>query len=119
MSEQIGTRATQGKQLPGLLAITVMRRGADYLLCPFFGKCDGLLTVEPDKLTVAFLANSERSAGPLANLIIEGGVTRLICGFVPPQERARLEAAGIDVRLGSCTCGIDQLMIDFAELPRA
>ncbi|MAC58387.1 MAG: hypothetical protein CMH85_08935 [Novosphingobium sp.] len=103
----------------GITAVTVMRSGADYMLCPFFGKCDGLLTVSTGTIAVRFIPNPLRSAERLSDLIIDAGVSRVICGFVPASEQQRLEAAGVDVRLGSCTCGVDQLIVDFADLPKA
>ena len=100
-------------------AITVMRNGTDYLLCPFFGKCDGLLMIDPASTAVEFKPNAGRSAEYLSDLIIGSQVARVICGFVPAPERAKLRAAGIDIRLGSCACGIDELIVEFADLPKA
>lgn len=103
----------------GLMAITVMRNGKDYQLCPFFGKCDGLLLIGPAGASTEFKANVGRNAEFLAELIVASHVERLICGFIPQAERSKLHAAGIDVRLGSCVCGIDELFVEFSDLPQA
>jgi len=34
-------------------------------------------------------------------------------------EKTRLRESGIDVRLGSCSCSIDELFVRFHDLPRA
>ncbi len=101
-----------------LTAITVMKAGADYRMCPFFGKCDGLLIVEPASAPVAFIPNAERDSSALSRLIIESKIKRLICGFVPQGECQRaLLQAGIDVRLASGAYSIPDLVFDFANLP--
>ena len=101
-----------------LTAITVMKVGADYRLCPFFGKCDGLLIVEPASAPVAFIPNSDRDPASLSRLVIESKIKRLICGFAPQAEcRQKLLAAGVDMRLGSGACAIPDLVFDFANLP--
>lgn len=103
----------------GLMAITVMRNGKDYQLCPFFGKCDGLLLIGTADASAEFKPNIGCNAEFLAELIVASRVERLICGFIPQVERAKLRAAGIDVRLGSCVCGIDELFVAFSDLPQA
>lgn len=103
----------------GLTAVTVMRNGDVYELCPFFGKCDGLLIVAFVGAPVEFIANPTRDAKHLADLILESNAAQLICGFIPEAERTRLSAAGIDVRLGSCACDVDELVVEFSNLPRA
>ena len=101
-----------------LTAITVMKAGADYRLCPFFGKCDGLLIVESASAPVAFIPNTVREASALSRLIIESKIKRLICGFVPQAEcQQALLQAGIDVRLASGGYAIPDLVFDFANLP--
>lgn len=103
----------------GPTAVTVMRNGDAYELCPFFGKCDGLLVVAPVGAPVEFVANQTRNAKELADLVLGAKAVRLICGFVPEGERRRLCEAGVDIRLGSCACGVDELIIEFANLPQA
>jgi len=101
-----------------LTAITVMKVGADYRLCPFFGKCDGLLIVEPASAPVAFIPNTDHDPASLSRLIIESKIRRLICGFVPQAEcQKMLLQAGIDVRLASGAYAIPDLIFDFANLP--
>jgi predicted Fe-Mo cluster-binding NifX family protein len=100
-------------------AITVMRNGVDYVLCPFFGKCDGILVVEASGASAEFIPNTDRNPECLSKLIIGSQVKRLICGYVPDTERKRLCASGIDVRLGSCACEVDELIMEFDNLPKA
>jgi hypothetical protein len=107
-----------GKATP-LTAVTVMKDGTSYLMCPFFGKCDGALIIDVPKARVVFAANSERTAEALCSAIIAAGASRLICGFVPDAERDKLRAAGVDVRLGSCACVVEALVMDFDTLPKA
>lgn len=102
-----------------LTAIAVMRDGVDYALCPFFGKCDGVLFVEPVKANVAFLANPDRTPESLSDLVTDSAAKRLICGYIPDAERKKLSAAGIDVRLGSCASAVDELIVEFSNLPMA
>ena len=95
-----------------------MKVGADYRLCPFFGKCDGLLIVEPASAPVAFIPNTEHDSASLSRQIIKSKIKRLICGFVPQAECQRaLLQAGIDVRLASGAYAIPDLVFDFANLP--
>lgn len=102
----------------GRLAVTVMRSGAGYALCPFFGKCDGLLILDEGGLC-EFRPNEHRTPERLCTLIIEAAPERLICGYVGAPERARLRAAGIDIRLGSCPCPVDALVAGYCDLPKA
>lgn len=102
-----------------LTAITVMRDGVTYMMCPFFGKCDGFLVIDRVTPKVNFVGNPERTADGMCRAIVSSGVTRLICGFVPAGECKALRAAGIDVRLGSCAREVDELVTEFDQLPEA
>lgn len=102
-----------------LTAVTVMRDGTDYMMCPFFGKCDGFLVVDPATAKVKFIGNPERTADGMCRAIISAGATRLICGYVPETECKTLCAAGVDVRLGSCAREVDELVTEFSGLPKA
>ena len=104
---------------PVLTAITVMKDGTAYAMCPFFGKCDGILVVDPVSAKVSFVDNLERTAEAMSANIIRCRAVRLICGFVPKAERMKLRAAGVDVRLGSCACEVDELITEFDDLPEA
>ncbi len=104
---------------PVLTGVTVMKDGVDYALCPFFGKCDGLLVIEPTALKVTFIPNANRDPESLSDLILAAKIKHLICGFIPDTERKKLRRAGIDVRCGSCACTVDELIVDFANLPEA
>ncbi|MBI1213490.1 MAG: hypothetical protein GC190_18675 [Alphaproteobacteria bacterium] len=103
----------------GSIAVTVVRAGAEFLPCPFYGRCDGLLVMDAQGGVVSFASNAPHNVGYLSSLILQTGVKRLICGFIPDDELLRLRAAGVDVRLCSCACGVDELIVDFAQLPSA
>ncbi len=103
-----------------LTGITVMKDGSNYVLCPFFGKCDGVLVMESARTAVAFIPNTNHNPELLSNLIIESKIKRLICGFVPRAEcQQRLHEAGIDVRFGSGAYAVNELVVAFANLPGA
>lgn len=100
-------------------AISVMRTEGGPMLCPFFGKCDGVLVIEHPAGRVEFHGNPRRTSEALCDLVLASGASRLICGFVGERERQRLRAAGVDVRLGSCACPVDMLTAAFLDLPEA
>jgi len=100
-------------------AVTVMGYGSTPMLCPFFGKCDGLLLIDADSGRKKFLRSDRRTAQCLCQLIVEAKPNRLICGFIGAPERQMLQAAGIDIRLGSLTCSVEQLVACFCDLPAA
>ena len=89
------------------------------ILSPFFGKSDGLLFVEPDSGKRQFESNAERTAESLCNLAVARGALRLICGFIGPAHKAQLAGTGMDIRLGSGAMCIDELVAQFATLPKA
>lgn len=89
------------------------------MLSPFFAKCDGLLLIDLDAEARTFHANARRTSRSTCDLILESGVTRLVCGFIAEPERRRLSAAGIDVRIGSCRLSVEDLVDGFAKLPQA
>ena len=89
------------------------------MLCPFFGKCDGILFIDNSAHYREFQPNTTRTAAGLCDLLLTWHPRRLICGFVGWSEKARLRAAGIDVRLGSCRSPVEHLQSCFDELPAA
>lgn len=99
------------------VGLLVMRDGA--LLCPFFSKCDGFLLLDPNGRPAAFYPNEQRTADALCDLIVKSGANALICGFIGEAQRRKLLSAGVDVRLGSCACPIDELAASFRDLPPA
>ena len=99
-------------------AVVVMNSGKMLTLCPLFAKCDGVLLVEPDG-SKSYHPNAECTAGCLSELIINAGCDRLLCGFIGPAEKDALRKAGVDVRLGSCACSVDELLNAFSTLPEA
>lgn len=98
-------------------AVTVMNAGSVPVLCPFFGKCEGILLIDSRTNAREFHPNPERTAASLCALIAKESPERLICGFIASPERDKLRAKGIDVRTGSCSCSIDELTACFCDLP--
>jgi predicted Fe-Mo cluster-binding NifX family protein len=93
--------------------------GGAAALCPFFAKCDGVLVIDPRNKPQEFHRIERRAAGAVCDMILKTGAKRLICGFVGEPETRKLRAAGIDVRLGSCACAVEDLATRFDDLPRA
>ena len=103
----------------GGTAVLVMNAGATSLLCPFFGKCDGVLLTKGVDGVSKFHTADRSGANAMCDLILELKPRHLICGFIDEPERQRLLAAGIDIRLGSCNCPVDELVASVSSLPVA
>lgn len=116
MADAAVARSVQGT---GRVAVTVINANSSPILCPFFGKCEGILVFDGAGGGQSFRPNEHRTPEQLCSLIIEVGPETLICGYVGEPERNRLRAAGVDVRLGSCNCAIDELMACLCDLPEA
>lgn len=99
-------------------AVLVMNTGHGPTLCPLFAKCDGVLLIEPDG-SRSYCRNSEATAQCLSELVLNTQCGRLVCGFIGSAEKEVLRNAGIDVRLGSCACSVDELVGAFSVLPKA
>lgn len=100
-------------------AVMVMNSGSVPLLCPFFDKCDGVLLINSADGSTKFHPRDRSSAKRLCDLILELKPPKLICGFIGAAEKKKLRSAGIDVRLGSCNCPVDELVSTFSSLPKA
>jgi predicted Fe-Mo cluster-binding NifX family protein len=100
-------------------AVTVMQSGPGVGVCPFFGRCDGIVLIDPAAGTRDFLRNGDRTSSTLCEVILGARPARLVCGFIGETDKCRLRAAGIDVRLGSCACSVDELIGCFDTLPEA
>jgi predicted Fe-Mo cluster-binding NifX family protein len=100
-------------------AVTVMDPAEGACLCPFFGKCHGIVVLDSRAGTRAFHSNPARTPETLCDLIIAIDADRLVCGYIGDSERDRLRAAGVDVRLGSCTCAPEELAASFFDLTAA
>lgn len=99
-------------------AIVVMKTGHALALCPLFAKCDGILLIEPDG-SRSYYPNAACTAQCLSELVLNARCGRLLCGFIGSAEKEVLRKAGIDIRLGSCACSVDELVGAFATLPEA
>jgi hypothetical protein len=100
-------------------ALLVINLNLTPLLCPFFAKCDGALLINPANDSSEFYPHNGADAKSLCNLLLNLKPQRLICGFIAKPEKSRLRRHGIDVRLGSCSCSIDELVNSFTDLPEA
>lgn len=100
-------------------ALLVMHSNDETVLCPFFGKCDGLVVIDPDDGSCEFHARRQHSAEAMCDLIQKTGVHRLVLGFIGGPAADKLRAAGIDIHLGPCTRPVEDLAIAFDELPAA
>jgi predicted Fe-Mo cluster-binding NifX family protein len=103
----------------GRVAVLVMVANGAPALCPFFGKCDGLLVIDQANNIREFYPNEDRTAGSLCDLIVKSGAEQLVCGFIPEPAKRQLRATGIDMRLGACTHSVDELAQCASELPEA
>ena len=100
-------------------AITVMNSSVEPVLCPFFGKCDGILILDGAGGIREYHPNENRTPSALCDLIVSTRPDRLVCGYVSGAERQRLRNAGIDVRLGTCAATVQELSAGFFDLPEA
>jgi hypothetical protein len=100
-------------------AMLVINSGPGPVFCPFFGKCDGVLLIDRTGKSTEFHHHDRSDAKSLCDLILGLKPGALVCGFIAETEKQRLRGAGIDVRLGSCSSSIDELLAGFHSLPRA
>lgn len=103
----------------GRIAIAVTGIGGGWVVSPFFAKCDGVLVVDRTTRTEAFHRNDGRTPNSVCATIAAISPDCLVCGYVGEAERKTLRSAGIDIRLGSCTCPIRDLSHCVCELPVA
>ena len=100
-------------------AMLVMNSGSVPLLSPFFSKCDGVLLIDAANEPREFHPRHRAGAKSVCDLILELKPRQCICGFIGETEKHKLRAAGIDVRLGSCNCSVNELVASFSSLPKA
>jgi hypothetical protein len=100
-------------------AMLVINSRSGPVLCPFFSKCDGVLLMDRTGEPTGFHRCNRSDANSLCDLILALNPDALVCGFIAEAERQRLQQAGIDIRLGSCSCSIDELFAGFPNLPHA
>jgi predicted Fe-Mo cluster-binding NifX family protein len=99
-------------------AVLVMSTRHGATLCPLFAKCDGILLIEPDG-SRGYYPNAEGTAQYLSELVLDMRPDRLVCGFIATIEKEVLRSAGIDIRVGSCPCPVDEFVGSFSTLPAA
>jgi hypothetical protein len=103
----------------GRTAVLVMNSGSVPLLCPFFNKCDGVLLHNASDHSTDYHPRDRSGAKSMCDMLLELKPDRIICGFVGGPEMQRLRGAGVDIRLGSCSCPIDELLASSSSLPEA
>ena len=110
------------------IAVVVMDSTSGPALCPFFNKCDGVvvlnkhdgvLVLEARYGSREFHPNIDKTSEATCDLILALLPDWVVCGFIGTVEKRRLRAAGIDVRLGSCACAIEELAAGCCDLPEA
>jgi hypothetical protein len=77
------------------------------------------LLIDLTDRSTRFHRHDRSDAKSLCDLILALNPRDLVCGFIGKTEKQRLHSAGIDVRLGSCSCSIDELIAGFHNLPLA
>ncbi len=97
----------------------VMNAGSTSLLCPFFVKCDGVLLINSADGSREFHPRDRSGAKSISDLLLELKARQLVCGFIDEPAKKKLRAAGVDVRLGSCSYPVDELVASFSKLPKA
>ena len=100
-------------------AMLVINSRSGPVLCPFFAKCNGVLLINPTDGSAEFHRHDRLDAKSLCDLILALSPRALVCGFIGETEKQRLHIAGIDIRLGSCSCSIDELVAGLHNLPVA
>ena len=100
-------------------AVLVMNSEFTSLLCPFFHKCDCVLLINSADGSQEFHRHDQLGEKSLCELIVDLKPQHCICGYIDEPEKQKLRAAGIDVRIGSCSCPVDELITSFHTLPRA
>lgn len=96
-------------------ALLVMRTDGGTVLCPFFGKCDGLIIIDPAKDLHEFCANIKGTPEAICDLVLKTGMQRVVLGFIPGPAVRRLREAKVDIRLGSCACAVEDLASRFTS----
>jgi len=75
--------------------------------------------VDPGNGQNDFLPNNSQDSDALCDQIIRSGVKCVICGFIDEKAKALLRSKGVDLRLGSCACPVEELVTNFDMLEEA
>ena len=100
-------------------AMLIIKARSGPILSPFFSKCDGVLLIDQSDNSTEFHSHGCSGAQLLCDLILALKPRALVCGFIGDAEKHKLQRAGIDIRLGSCSCSIDELLAAVDDLPLA
>lgn len=103
----------------GRIALLVMNAHSVPVLSPFFNKCEGVLLVDTIGRSTEFHPRDRTGVRSVRDLLVQLKPKYLICGYVGEEEKRALQACGIDVRLGSCNCTVDELATRVHTLPEA
>jgi len=103
----------------GRIVVLVMNAGSVPVLSPFFAKCEGVLLLDPAEPSPEFYPRDRTGVKSICDIITELKPEYVICGYVGEAEKRRLRASGIDVRLGSCSCSVEELATRVRKLPEA
>lgn len=118
-SDPVAHGSSGSSDTMGRTAVLVMNSGSTVLLSPFFDRCDGVLLHDARDGSQEFRPQSQSGGKSMCDFLLGLNPARVICGFIGEPEKLRLRAAGIDVRLGSCSCSVDELLVLFPNLPAA
>lgn len=115
----IGSLMTGLAAAASRIAVLVMNVGSVPVLSPFFDKCEGVLLLDAVDRSTEFHLRDPTDEKSTCDILVELKPDYVICGYVGEAEKRRLKACGIDVRLGSCTCPVDELAKGVRTLPEA
>ncbi len=99
--------------------LTLLGERADAPLSPFYALARWIGVADFRGQRHGLFRGPGSDAAEITASILHCQPRVLIAGFVPDDARARLTAAGIDVRIGPCSEPATALVRRFESLPRA
>lgn len=99
-------------------AVTISSGAMSPTLAAFFAHCDAVLISDGDG-DERVITNQGRRGDDVCQIVLAQRAHRLICGFIPEDCKQRLREAGVDIRLGSCSQPVFDLIVNFGQLPFA